>query len=126
MTDTGQGDQLITMQMVEIGHVAHPDFQKIVEIPRHQMTIKNKGQVAAIFFEFGKTFRGRSIKDHADNYQRSPVDLFRGDLGADVFDIAFLKQLLRPTVAGCGTDIDLFGNLGIAMRPSCCNRRKIL
>jgi len=54
---TGKRNQLIAMQVIEIGHVASPDFQEVIEISRHQMAIKDKGQFAARGFKRGEAVR---------------------------------------------------------------------
>ena len=41
-----QGNELVPMQLVEVGDVAHPDFQKIIEVASDQVAVEHHRQLA--------------------------------------------------------------------------------
>ena len=40
LPNTGQCDQLLSMQAIEVGDVLNPDFEKVVEISGHEVAVE--------------------------------------------------------------------------------------
>jgi hypothetical protein len=77
------------------------------------MAIEHERQLPDRRFEGGKTFLRRAVEHHADNDERSAVDLGRRDIGTHEADEALVEQPLSPPMAGGGTYIGGLGQIGI-------------
>ena len=113
LPDTGQRDEFLAVQTVEIGHVTDPDLEEIVEISRNQMAIEHESQAANGGLELGKALGRRAVEHDADHDKGSAIDLLRRDLGPHAGDIAFGEQALGTPVTGGGADIHPLRELGV-------------
>ena len=57
LADAGQSDQLVTVNAIEICHIPHPNLQKVVEVPGHEMAVEDEIQFRDGFFESRETVR---------------------------------------------------------------------
>ncbi len=114
---TGQRNELIAVNAVEIGHVTDPYFEEVIEITRDEVAVEDELQFRHGFFERGKAFRRGAIEHDADHHQRATIDLVRRDDRADLLDITVLEQRLGPPMACRGADIDQLRQLRIAQPP---------
>ena len=57
LSDAREGNQLLAVQPIEIGHVFHPDLEEEVEVAGHQMAIEDERKFPYRGFEGGETLR---------------------------------------------------------------------
>jgi hypothetical protein len=108
-----QRDELLAVQAVEVGDVAHPDFQKVVEVTGDEMAIEHEGQFRNRSFERAEALGGRAIEDDPDHDERTAVDALRRDLGAHRPYVSAVEEPLRPAVTGRRAGIYFLRELGV-------------
>lgn len=92
-------------------------FQKIVEIPRDQVTVQKLLHAGDRLLEGGEACGGGAIEDDADHDQRPEADGRRVQVRSDRGHIPLLEKTLGPPVTGCGADVHRPGDLGVGEPP---------
>src|ERR1700751_4952794 len=75
LANARQRDQLFAMDVVEILHVADPDFQEVVEVTGDEVAVEHEFQLCRRLLKQRKTLRRRSVEHDADHHKRALADL---------------------------------------------------
>lgn len=96
----GEGEQLVAVQAVEVGHVAHANLQHVVEVASDQMAVEHEGELARRLLELSEALRCRAVQHHADHDQRAAPDLVRRHHRPHAADIALREKPLGTPMTG--------------------------
>jgi hypothetical protein len=99
LTHSRQGDELSSMDVVEIRNIADPNLQKIIEIASDEVAIKHKLQFRNCFLEGAEALRRRSIENHSDHHQGAAINFLRSHERANARYVALLKEPLDAPMA---------------------------
>jgi hypothetical protein len=101
------------VETVEIGHVADPDLEEIIEISRDHMAIEDDRQPTDCVLELCKALGRRTIKYHPDHDKGAAIDPVRYDLGPNTRNVTVGEQALSTAVTGGRTHIHPFRQFSV-------------
>jgi hypothetical protein len=112
-----QCNELLSMKPIEVRHIAHPNFQEVVEVAGDEMAVQNERQLPYRRLECREALGRGSIENDTDHNKSAARDAVRRNFSSDRADVAFLEEALRTPVAGRGTHVGLLCQLGVGSAP---------